>query len=79
MALKASGSCRSSTRYPPQVLSPYRPACPPISLADYFEEIDMEHSQGAPYQPMAQTKIERCHRTVKIMVRLNNNYSLVEI
>ena len=34
----------------------------------------MEHTRGAPYHPMTQGKIERYHRSMKNVVKLQNYY-----
>ena len=34
----------------------------------------MEHTRGAPYHPMTQGKIERYHRSMKNVVKLENYY-----
>ena len=33
---------------------------------------DIEHTRGAPYHPMTQGKIERYHRSMKNVVKLEN-------
>ena len=35
---------------------------------------EIEHSRGAPYHPMTQGKIERYHRSMKNVVKLENYY-----
>ncbi len=39
----------------------------------------MEHTRGKPYHPMTQGKIERYHRSMKNVVRLENHYSPGEL
>ena len=39
----------------------------------------MAHTQGWPYHPQTQGKIERWHRTMKSQIRLNNSYLLGEL
>ena len=34
----------------------------------------MDHTRGAPYHPMTQGKIERWHRTMKNVIKLENYY-----
>ena len=34
----------------------------------------MTHTRGAPYHPMTQGKIERYHRSMKAVVKLDNYY-----
>ena len=35
---------------------------------------EIEHTRGAPYHPMTQGKIERYHRSMKNVVKLENYY-----
>ena len=39
----------------------------------------MEHTRSAPYHPMTQGKIERYHRSMKNVVRLENYYTPWEL
>ena len=39
-----------------------------------MERRDMKHVRGAPYHPMTQGKIERYHRTMKNVVKLEHYY-----
>ena len=39
----------------------------------------MGHTRGRPYHPMTQGKIERYHRSMKNVVRLENHYSPWEL
>jgi transposase InsO family protein len=43
-------------------------------LRDYLGERGMGHTRGAPYRPQTQGKIERYHRTMKNVVRLQPYY-----
>jgi len=43
-------------------------------LKIYLEEQGMKHSRGAPYHPITKRKIERYHRTMKIMITLDHYY-----
>jgi putative transposase len=40
----------------------------------FIEEVDLGHVQGAPYHPQTQGKIERYHRTMKNVVKLENYF-----
>ena len=40
----------------------------------YLADQKMEHTRGAPYHPQTQGKIERYHRSMKNVVKLENYY-----
>jgi len=40
----------------------------------FIEDVDLGHVQGAPYHPQTQGKIERYHRTIKNVVKLENYF-----
>lgn len=44
------------------------------AFKEFIEQEDMRHVQGAPYHPQTQGKIERYHRTMKNVVKLENYY-----
>ena len=44
-------------------------------LANYLEDKDMEHVRGRPMHPQTQGKIERYHRSMKNIVKLDNYFS----
>jgi putative transposase len=48
-------------------------------LAAYLEQHGLVHTRGRPYHPMTQGKIERYHRSMKNVVRLENHYSPWEL
>jgi putative transposase len=48
-------------------------------LAEYLREHEIGHTRGRPYHPMTQGKIERYHRSMKNVVRLENYYSPWEL
>ena len=43
-------------------------------LREYLGERKMTHTRGAPYHPQTQGKIERWHRTMKNVVKLEHYY-----
>jgi len=61
-------------RHRPRLLSDNGPAYVSKALADYLADHGMKHTRGAPYHPMTQGKIERYHRTMKNVVKLQNYY-----
>jgi transposase InsO family protein len=44
-------------------------------LADYIGEKNMKHIRGRPLHPQTQGKIERYHRSMKNIVKLDNYFS----
>lgn len=79
MALEKSGLSRARVRHRPRLLSDNGPAYISKAMAEYIKKRNMEHVRGAPYHPMTQGKIERWHRTMKNVVRLENYYSPEEL
>jgi putative transposase len=43
-------------------------------FGEFMDEEEMVHTRGAPYHPQTQGKIERYHRTMKNVVKLDNYY-----
>ena len=43
-------------------------------LREYLDERGMGHTRGKPYHPQTQGKIERYHRTMKKVVKLQHYY-----
>ena len=43
-------------------------------LKDYLDKHQMDHTRGSPYYPMTQGKIERYHRSMKDIVKLEYYY-----
>ena len=48
-------------------------------MRDYLEERGMEHTRGRPYHPQTQGKIERYHRSMKNVVKLQHYHFPWEI
>ena len=44
------------------------------TMRTWLKSQDMEHTRGAPYHPQTQGKIERYHRSMKNVVKLENYY-----
>ena len=78
-ALAITDVDRVRIRHRPRLLSDNGPAYVSKALADYLTERGMSHTRGAPYHPMTQGKIERYHRTMKNVVKLQNYYYPAEL
>ncbi len=78
-ALGRSGLTRARVRHRPRLLSDNGPAYLSKELKGFLRRKDMEHTRGAPYHPMTQGKIERWHRTMKNVVKLQNYYTPSEL
>ena len=63
----------------PRLLSDNGPCYVSGELETYLGRHGMEHTRGAPYHPQAQGKIERYHRSMKNVVKLDNYYSPWEL
>ena len=79
MALEKSGLQTARVRHRPRLLSDNGPAYLSRDLAKFIKRKQMEHIRGAPFHPMTQGKIERWHRTMKNVVKLQNYYSPEEL
>ena len=72
MALAKTGIDKVSVRYRPRILSDNGPCYVSKELRKYLEQQQIEHTRGKPYHPMTQGKIERYHRTMKNLIKLQN-------
>lgn len=79
LALAATGITEVKLRHRPRLLSDNGPCYVSGELRSYLEQKKMEHTRGAPYHPMTQGKIERWHRTMKNVVKLEHYYSPWEL
>ena len=73
-AIALTGVQSVPVRHRPRLLSDNGPAYVSGQLRDYLAERGMGHTRGAPYHPQTQGKIERWHRTMKAVVKLQNYY-----
>jgi len=71
-ALMSSGM---NINNPPRLLSDNGSCYISGNLARYLENIGMDHVRGAPNHPQTQGKIERYHRSMKNVVKLEHYYS----
>ena len=74
MALENSGIEEVNVRHRPRLLSDNGPAYLSKNLAQFLKRKQIEHICGAPYHPMTQGKIERYHRSMKNIVKLDNYF-----
>ena len=75
LARVATGVDRVHVRHKPRLLSDNGPCYLAKDLAVYLAEHGLGHTRGRPYHPMTQGKIERWHRSMKNVVRLEHYYS----
>jgi putative transposase len=73
-ALAITGVEQVQVQYRPRLLSDNGSAYVSGELRDYLGERGMAHTRGAPYHPQTQGKIERYHRTMKNVVKLQHYY-----
>jgi transposase InsO family protein len=73
-AIARTGVDGVKVRHRPRLLSDNGPCYISAELRDYLDKRGMDHTRGAPYHPMTQGKIERYHRSMKNVVKLNHYY-----
>jgi len=61
-------------RHRPRLLSDNGPSFLADDLKTYLKRYRIKHIRSAPYHPMTQGKIERYHRSMKNVVKLENYY-----
>ena len=73
-AIAVTGVDQIRVKHRPRLLSDNGPAYLSGELREYLGERRMAHTRGAPYHPQTQGKIERYHRTMKNVVKLQHDY-----
>jgi putative transposase len=73
-AIATTGVEHVHVRHRPRLLSDNGPSFVARELAGYLESHGIRHTRGQPYHPMTQGKIERWHRSLKNVVKLENYY-----
>jgi transposase InsO family protein len=73
-AIAVTGVDGVPVRHRPRLLSDNGPAYLSAELREYLDDRGMKHTRGAPYHPQTQGKIERYHRSMKAVVKLENYY-----
>ena len=71
-ALALTGVQSVRVRHRPRLLSDNGPAYVSKDLREYLDEQGMTHTRGRPYHPQTQGKIERYHRSMKSVVKLEH-------
>jgi len=79
MALDKTNIKKVGVRHRPRLLTDNGPCYLSQELKEYLKDNQMDHTRGAPYHPQTQGKIERYHRTMKNVVKLENYYFPVEL
>ena len=79
LARAATGVDQVRVEHRPRLLSDNGPCYVSGELREYLSHHRMQHTRGAPYHPMTQGKIERYHRSMKNVVKLENYYSPWEL
>ena len=79
LARAKAGVDHVAVMHRPRLLSDNGPCYLSGELATYLDRHGMAHTRGAPYHPMTQGKIERYHRSMKNVVKLDNYYSPWEL
>lgn len=75
MALATSGLESARVRHKPRLLSDNGSAYISGELKKFLKSQHIDHIRGAPYHPMTQGKIERWHRSMKNVIKLDNYYT----
>jgi len=73
-AIEKTGVDQVMVKHRPHLLSDNGPCYLSKELKEYLADQKMEHTRGAPYHPQTQGKIERYHRSMKNVVKLENYY-----
>jgi transposase InsO family protein len=71
-ALERTGIESVQVRHRPRLLSDNGPAYVSKDLREYLAERGITHTRGRPYHPQTQGKIERYHRSMKNVVKLEH-------
>ena len=73
-AQQKTGIDNVKVRHRPRLLTDNGPCYLSEDLKTYLNHNGIEHTRGAPYHPQTQGKIERFHRSMKNVVKLDNYY-----
>lgn len=79
IALEKAEIDKVKVYHKPRLLSDNGPAYHSGDLANFLKRRRIKHIHGAAYHPMTQGKIERWHRSMKNVIKLQNYYSPSEL
>ncbi len=74
LAIEKTGIDNPDVVHRPRLLSDNGSCYIAGDLKEYLVDAGIDHVRGKPYHPMTQGKIERYHRTMKNVVKLENYY-----
>ena len=74
LAIEKTGVTGVAVKHRPRLLSDNGPCYIATELKEYLDHYGIRHIRGAPYHPMTQGKIERFHRSMKNVVKLQHYY-----
>ena len=74
MAIAETGTDQVIVKHRPRLLSDNGPCYVSGELKKYLKTQEMDHTRGAPYHPQTQGKIERYHRSMKNVIKLDHYY-----
>jgi len=74
LAVEKTGVDKINVRHRPRLLSDNGACYISGELKKYLDEHSIGHVRGAPYHPQTQGKIERYHRTMKNLIKLQYYY-----
>ena len=74
LAIEKTGVMGVAVKHRPKLLSDNGPCYIAAELKEYLGKHGIRHTRGAPYHPMTQGKIERFHRSMKNVVKLQHYY-----
>lgn len=74
LALEKTGVTHVKVAHRPRLLSDNGPAFVSKPLAQYLKSYRMQHVRGRPHHPQTQGKIERYHRSMKSIVKLDTYF-----
>jgi len=72
LAIQKTGVTGVGVKHRPRLLSDNGPCYISAELKEYLGKHQIRHTRGAPYHPMTQGKIERFHRSMKNVVKLQH-------
>jgi putative transposase len=75
MALEKTEVDHVNLKTKPRLLTDNGPCYLSKDLEKYLSDNNMKHTRGRPYHPQTQGKIERFHRSMKNIVKLNHYYT----